>query len=91
MTSLTNGASAVRERIPVRMLVITSQIVNAFDVNVIYAKPYSRTTYANNAKFDAVPTSILNIGYSSYSRTNLTPEKALRKQRKKIRRARKRF
>ena len=61
------------------MPLITSQIVSAFDVNVIYAKPYSRTTYANNvndAKFDAVPTSILNIGYASYSRHNFTPEKA---------------
>ena len=94
MTFLTNGACAGRERIPVRMLLITSQIVNAFDVNAIYAKPYSRTTYANNkndAKFDAVPTSILNIGYSSYSRSNLTPEKALRKRRKKIHRAHVRF
>ena len=90
MTFLTNGACAVRERIPVRMLLITSQIVNAFDVNVIYAKPYSRTTYANDVndtKFYAVPTSILNIGYASYSRSNVTPEKALRKGRKKIRRA----
>ena len=50
------------------MLKITSQIVNAFDVNVIYAKPYSRTSYANdinNGKFDAGPTSILNIAYAS--------------------------
>ena len=44
MTSLTNGVCAVRERIPVRILLITLQIVNAFDVNVIYAKPYSQTT-----------------------------------------------
>ena len=59
MTLFTNGACAVRERIPVRMLQITLQIVNAFDVNV---------TYANNVKhkkFDAGPTSILNIGYGS--------------------------
>ena len=94
MTFLTNGACAVRERIPVRMLLITSQIVNAFDVNVIYAKPYSRTTYANDVKkikFDAGTTSILNIGYASYSRSNVTPEKALRKRRKKIRRAHVRF
>ena len=94
MTSLTNGACAVRERIPVRMLLITSQIVNAFDVNVIYAKPYSRTTYANDveiSKFDAGTTSILNIGYASYSRSNVTPEKALRKLRKKIGRAHVRF
>ena len=47
------------------MLEITSQIVNAFDVNVIYAKPYSRTFYANNGKFDAGPTSILYIAYAS--------------------------
>ena len=80
-----------RERIPVRMLEITSQIVNAFDVNVTYAQPYSRTTYANDAKFDAGPTSILNIGYASYSRGNFTPEKALRKRRKKIRGAHVRF
>ena len=65
MTILTYGACAVRERIPVRMLQITPQIVNALDVNVTYAQPYSRTTYANDAKFYAVPTSILNIGYAS--------------------------
>ena len=90
MTFLTIGACAGRERIPVRMLLITSQIVNAFNMNVIYAKPYSRTTYANNvniSKFDTGTTSILNIAYASYSRSNVTPEKALRKQRKKIRRA----
>ena len=56
MTFLTNGACAGRERIPVRMLLITSQIVNAFDVNVIYAKPYSRTTYANDVKFSKFDT-----------------------------------
>ena len=91
MTSLTNG---VCTRIPVRMLLITLQIVNAFDVNVIYTKPYLRATYANNVndgKFDAVPTSILNIGYASYSKGNFTPEKALRKRRKKIRQAHVRF
>ena len=62
-----NGTCVVRWVIPVRMLEITSQIVSAFDVNVIYAKPYSRTFYANNenGKFDAVPTSILNIAYAS--------------------------
>ena len=86
-----NGACAVRGGIPVRMLEIASQIVNAFDVNVIYANPYSRTFYANDGKFDAVPTSILNIGYASYSRRNFTPEKALRKRHKKIRQAHIRF
>ena len=53
---------------PVRMREITPQIVNAFDVNVTYAKPYSRTIYANGVnygKFDAVPTSVLNIAYAS--------------------------
>ena len=68
------------------MPLITSQIVNSFDMDVIYAKPYSRTTYANDvkfSKFDAGTTSILNIGYASYSRSNVTPEKALRKRRKK--------
>ena len=68
MTSLTNGACAVRERILVRMLKIPPQIVNAFDVDVIYAKPYSRTTYANNVKFsnfDAGTTAIFNIAYAS--------------------------
>ena len=79
MTFLTNGACAVRERIPVRMLLITPQIVNAFDMNVT-CKPYSRMTCVNDAKFDAGPTSILNIGYASYSRGNFTPEKALRKR-----------
>ena len=46
------------------MLQITLQIVNALDVNVTYAQPYSRTTYANDVKrkkFDAVRTTILNI------------------------------
>ena len=60
------------------MLQITPQIVNAFDVNVTYAQPYSRTTYANDVndgKFNAVPTSILNIGYASYSRGNLRRKK----------------
>ena len=86
MTFLTNGACAGRERIPMHMLRITSQIVNAFDVNVIYAKPYSQTTYANYVKFsrlDAGTTSILDIGYPSYSRGNVTLEKAKRKRRKK--------
>ena len=75
----TNSACAVRERIPVRMLEITPQIVNALDVNVTYVQPYSRTTYTNDvkfSKFDAGMTSILNIGYASYSRGNFTPEKA---------------
>ena len=78
-TFFTNGACAIRERIPVRMLEITPQIVNALDVNVTYVQPYSRTTYANNVKFsklDAGTTSILNIGYASYSRGNFMPEKA---------------
>ena len=68
MTFFFNGACAVRGGIPVRMLEITSQIVNAFNVNIIYTKPYSRTFYANNVnngKFDAVSTSILNIAYAS--------------------------
>ena len=91
LTLLRNGTCAVRESIPVRMLQITTQIVNAFDVKVTYAQPYSRTTYANNGKFDAVPTSILNISYASYSRGNFTLEKALRKQRKSMRRAQVRF
>ena len=34
----TDGACAARERIPVRMRKITLQIVNAFDVNVTYAR-----------------------------------------------------
>ena len=65
LTFLTNGTCAVRGRIPVRMLQITPQSLIGFDVNVTCAKPYSRTTYANDAKFDAGPTSILNIGYAS--------------------------
>ena len=40
----------VREKIPVRMLEITPQIVNALDVNVTYVQPYSQTTYTNNVK-----------------------------------------
>ena len=51
LTFFTNGACAVREKIPVRMLEITPQIVNASDVNVTYVQPYSRTTYANDVKF----------------------------------------
>ena len=64
----TDGACAVRERIPVHMLEIPPQIFIAFDVNVNYVQPYSRTTYANyvkNSKFDAGTTSILNIAYAS--------------------------
>ena len=89
-----NGACAVCESIPVRMLQITPQIVNALDVSVTYAQPYSRTTYAkdvNDARFDAGPMSILNIDYASYSRGNFTPKKALRKLRKNICRAHVRF
>ena len=47
------------------MLQINPQKANAFDVNVNDAQPYSQTTYANDVKrekFDAVPTSIPNIG-----------------------------
>ena len=58
-------------------------------VTSFYAKPYSRTTYANDvtfSKFDAGTTAKLNIGYASYSRGNYTPKKALQKQRKKMRR-----
>ena len=66
MTFFFNGACTVRGGIPVRMLKITSQIVNAFDVKVIYAKPYSRTFYVNDGKFYSGPTSILNIEYASY-------------------------
>ena len=65
MTLFPNGACSVRESIPVRMLQITAQLLNAFDVNVTYAQPHSRTTYANGVKrekFYAVPTSIPNIG-----------------------------
>ena len=76
MTLFTNGACAVLESIPVRMLQIYPQKANAFDVNVNDAQPYSQTTYANNGKFKAGPTSILNIGCASYSRGNFTAEKA---------------
>ena len=34
------------------MLRITSEILNAFDVNVTYAQPHSRTTYVNDVKFN---------------------------------------
>ena len=37
-------ACAVGERIPVRMLEIPPQIVNALDVNVTYVQPYTRMT-----------------------------------------------
>ena len=68
MTGFFNGACAIPWGIPVRMFEITLQIVNAFDVNVIYAKPYSRTFYANgvnDGKLDAFQMSILNIAYAS--------------------------
>ena len=68
-----------RGRMPVRMLQITTQKVNAFDVNVNDAQPYSRTTYANDvkfSKFDAGTTSILNIGTPHVRRGNFTPGKA---------------
>ena len=58
---------------------LTRKKANAFDVNVNYAQPFSRTTYGKDVidrKFDAGPTSILNIGYASYSRVNFTLEKA---------------
>ena len=61
------------------MLEITPQVVIALDVNATYVQPYSRTTYANDvniSKRDAGTTSILNIGYASYSRGNFTLEKA---------------
>ena len=61
------------------MLEITPQVVIALDVSVTYVQPYSQTTYANDvtfSKLDAGTTSILNIGYASYSRGNFTPKKA---------------
>ena len=65
MTLFPNGACAVRESIPVRMLQMMPQRLIGFDVNVTYAQPQSRTTYTNDVKrekFEAVPTSILNVG-----------------------------
>ena len=50
MKFLTNGACTVHESNPVRMLQINPQKAKAFDVNVNYAQPHSRTTYANNVK-----------------------------------------
>ena len=38
LTYFMNGACAVREKIPVRMLEITPQIVIALDVNVTYVQ-----------------------------------------------------
>ena len=79
LTFFVNGACAVSVKIPVRMLEITPQSLIGIDVNVTYAKPYSRTTYANDVKFSklgAGTTAILNISYASYSRGNFTPEKA---------------
>ena len=64
----TDGACAVRENIPVRMLENPPQNVIAFDVN--YVQPYSQTTYANdvkNLKLGTGTTAILNISYASYS------------------------
>ena len=82
-----NGACAVRESIPVRMLQITSQIVIALDVNVTYAQPYSRTTYANDAKFDAGPTSI-TLATPHRAGVTLRRKKPYVNNVKKIRRAR---
>ena len=73
------------------MLQINPQKANAFYVNVNYAQPYSRTTYVIDGKYDTGTTSILNIGYASYSRGNFTPEEAERKRRKKMHRAHVRF
>ena len=78
MTLFTNGACAVRESIPVRMLQINPQEANTFDVNVNDAQPYSRTTYANDVKFkkiDAGKTSILNIGTPHIAGVTLRREK----------------
>ena len=78
MTLFTNGACAVRESIPVRLLQIDLQEANAFDVNVNDAQPYSRTTCANDVKrekFDAGPTSILNIGTPHIAGVTLRREK----------------
>ena len=83
----TDGACTVRERFEVRMLQITPQTVNAFDVNVTYVQPYSRTTYVNDIKYDAVrsfPTSILNMTYPCFMRGNFPLEKALHKRRLKM-------
>ena len=60
-TYFTNGACAIREKIPVHMLEITPQ-VDANDVKF--------------SKLGAGTTSILNISYASYSWGNFTPEKA---------------
>ena len=51
-------------------------------------------TYANDVKYDAVrtfSTSIPNMTYPCFMRGNFTPEKALRKRRKKMSRADVRF
>ena len=47
------------------LLQSTLQGLIGFDVNVNCVQPHSRTTYTNDvkiSKFDAGPTSILNIG-----------------------------
>ena len=72
------------------MFEINPQQANAYDVYVILRK----AVFANdvkNSKLDAWTMAILNIEYASYSRGNYTPKKALRKQRKKMRRPDVRF
>ena len=52
------------------MLENPPQNIIAFDVNVNYVQPYSRTTYANNvknSKLGAGTTAILNIGYATHT------------------------
>ena len=51
MNSRTNGACARMPRITLHILPKIRRL-NAFDVNVTYAQPHSRTTYVNGVKYD---------------------------------------
>ena len=55
-------------------------------VTSFYANPYSNDLRKRRKKLKMGTTAILNIEYASYSRGNYTPEKAERKQGKKLRR-----
>ena len=51
MKGRTNGACARMLRITLNLLPKIRRL-NAYDVNVTYAQPYSRTTYVNDVKYD---------------------------------------
>ena len=77
-----------------RMLRITSQILptirrlNAYDVNLTYAQPHSRTTYVNDVKSDGTSdVYTLNALDQLFGGLTLRWKNALRKQLRLQRRA----